>query len=95
MTETSKPEYKIRSVEDFAKIPSDRLSTCLSDFADWLVLVRRNVEIQESLSTVIGADGKLDTGCFHWIDDDIRGCSAVDVVVNGTGELIGRMEFKL
>jgi hypothetical protein len=57
------PEYDIESLDDFMKVPDDRLSVCLSEFA---VAVRAQKEL--SKLTKFPAHARK----FRWVDDGKR-----------------------
>lgn len=66
------PEYKIESLDDFRKIPEDKIDKCLKEFATGLKLRKR----MENLMNVIGEnlsgiDKTVDLTIprFIWIDD--------------------------
>lgn len=89
-------EYMIRTVTDFAGIPEDKLLECLSDFMQFLALVRQSAKFDQEMQTAFDLpEGSLnlDTDVFHWIDDGRRECSALDFVAKETGDLVGRMDL--
>ena len=89
-------EYMIRTVTDFAGIPEDKLLECLSDFVQFLALVRHSAKFDQEMQMAFELpEGSLnlDTDVFHWIDDGRRECSALDFVEKVTGETVGRMDL--
>ena len=68
--ETNEPKaYEIRTVADFLKVPPERITDCLAEFALCLSIAREN-------------KGVVAFGGFRWIDDGKRNV-AVDVVSAG------------
>lgn len=57
------PRYEIATVDDFCKVPEDRINTCLSEFALFLRMMR-------PMTDMIGTEMKCVT--FTWIDDGER-----------------------
>ena len=55
------PVYEIRTVEDFAALPPDKLKACLLDFEGWLLIV--------NLAKAIGDCQVREQDCFKWVDD--------------------------
>lgn len=89
-------EYMIRTVTDFAGIPEDKLLECLSDFVQFLALVRHSAKFDQEMQTAFELpEGSLnlDTDVFHWIDDGRRECSALDFVAKETGEQVGQLDL--
>ena len=65
--ETNEPKaYEIRTVEDFLKVPPDRITDCLAEFAEWIEMMR-------------GIQKPYLAYEFLWVDDGKRNV-AVDVV---------------
>lgn len=56
------PRYVIATVDDFLKVPEDRIRDCLLEFADYLNIVRWATEAASGLCDV-------EAGPFTWIDD--------------------------
>lgn len=55
--------YEIKTIGDFLKIPSDRISICLKEMAEHLPVVRANLEMLG-----IEPTGK-EINVFTWVDD--------------------------
>lgn len=88
-------KYMIRTVTDFAGIPEEKLLECLSDFVQFLAMVRNLAKLDEEMQMAFDLPPgslNLDTDVFHWIDDGRRECSALNFVVKETGELVGRAD---
>lgn len=88
-----KPEYKIRSMTDFLSVPLDRIEECLKDFAVYLQMLRTAQQVEAQIHNDLGLPPesvRIDAGCFHWIDDGIRGISGLGFLTND-GKLIGRL----
>lgn len=83
-------EYEIRTLEDFLKVPADRLPECLRDFGDWLALARRKGEVDKILTEAVGVETDLAMDFFHWIDDGQRGVSEVSMIDRDTGQVVAR-----
>jgi hypothetical protein len=66
----SAPTYEIKEVRDFSKIPIERMSDCLEEFAQWIALLKTF----ELLADTLPADQReamaLQSAQFVWIDDD-------------------------
>jgi hypothetical protein len=66
-------EYKIKTIEDFLKVPPDRLEVCLQEFKTWCEMTR---PLEDAIKAV--ADclyEKIELGFergFTWIDDGER-----------------------
>ena len=86
-------EYEIRTVEDFAKVPADRLAQCLSEFGAWLRLVREVKEVEGFLGVITGTEARLGTDRFIWRDDGKPGLGAINLVDKDSGETLGRVDF--
>lgn len=56
-------EYDIKTVQDFLKVPEDRIADCLAEFKEGLDIARPFIEISEML----GTDNIFPQ--FTWIDD--------------------------
>lgn len=63
------PSYEIECLDDFQKVPSNRIAACLSEFADYLEMVRNFKVLAESVGEMLGVDGALKGQSFVWIDD--------------------------
>jgi hypothetical protein len=61
--------YKIERVQDFLKVPEDRLGECLLMFRDYLDTARAVKRLGGLLNV---KDAELGIGCFNWCDDGIR-----------------------
>jgi hypothetical protein len=75
-------QYEIRTVADFLKVPASRIEVCLRDFQDWLVLGRNAVELETMVAGVFLISPqllKVSTERFAWVDDEIRGVSALRI----------------
>lgn len=73
--------YAITSLQDFLKVPEDRLEDCLKDFKVGCDMLRPVYELAQVLGQVIGAEGEaLMQRKFHWIDDGIHGEEAATTV---------------
>lgn len=67
------PEYRIATVQDFLKVPEDRLEECLKEFRDYLDIARSVTELAKVAGELLGAkDTETEVGCFNWCDDGIR-----------------------
>ena len=90
-------EYEIRCLEDFTKVPADRLQDCLTDFVSWLALVRRADDVAAVVNGLVGVEGavELNRDHFTWVDDGLTGqLSALEFTVKDTDEHIGRIDLK-
>jgi hypothetical protein len=80
--------YEIKTVEDFMKVPPERLGDCLGEFIDYLHFMRNTPQ----LSKEVGA--RLEpVYVFNWIDDGKVGVSAVRLHNIHTDELIKEIKF--
>ena len=72
VTACSAPRYEIEKVQDFLKVPEDRLDACLAEFRDYLEIVRSLSELAKITGELLGAK-QTDTtaGCLNWCDDGI------------------------
>lgn len=76
MNETKSNRYLIKSLEDFYKIPADKIEDCLKDFAVWLEFGRALDMFQD----LIGVKCMEREG-FIWIDDGNSGLSEINITV--------------
>jgi len=76
MSDTKHNEYLIQSLEDFYKIPEEKVEACLKDFAVWLEL-GRSINLFQDLIGIkcIEREG------FIWIDDEKTGIRDIRVSV--------------
>lgn len=68
------PEYEIRTVADFLKVPVRRRENCIAEFKDWLALC-------DSILAALNGDDDPPPAAFsyfRWIDDGRRD---IDVVI--------------
>lgn len=73
------PQYRIETVQDFLKVPEDRLPTCLEEFADFLEVIRAI----DTMAGLVGAkEGGVNYGAFTWVDDGKRGCRNINIGVH-------------
>lgn len=74
-------EYPITRLEDFLKVPEDKLDACLADFKIWLSLARQSDVVTSMLDALSGMPGWTTTfmHSFTWIDDGIPGIRAVQI----------------
>lgn len=67
------PEYEIRTLDDFAKVPDDRLDVCLSEFAVAVRMHRGTEEVLNALAREYFPAGNNPVSVkplrFVWIDD--------------------------
>ena len=75
------PEYDIATIEDFTKVPNDRLAQCLAEFCAFMQEVRP-----------LMAHG-LAPESFTWIDDGIPMIRGVNLSVNGQEEFLPNPNF--
>jgi hypothetical protein len=69
----SAPKYEIKTVQDFLKVPEDRLEECLKEFRDYLDIARSVSKLVKATGELLGAKGtEAEVGCFNWCDDGIR-----------------------
>lgn len=85
-------EYEIRTAADFAKVPAERIGQCLREFEGWLCLVRSD-QTPGLLRTMLGANGKLATERFIWVDDGEPGLSVINLIDQATGETVVRVNM--
>lgn len=74
-------EYPIASLEDFLKVPEDKIDECLADFKIWLSLARQSnvvTSVFDALSGMPGWTTKF-LHSFTWIDDGTPGIRAVQI----------------
>lgn len=62
----SEDKYEIATVEDFLKVPEDKLSECLKDFASWVGMVRLVRDLGPEIVKL------REHGNFVWTDDGKR-----------------------
>jgi len=58
-------EYDIKTVQDFLKVPEDRIVDCLAEFKEGLDIARPFIEMSE----ILGQKGVDIFPQFTWIDD--------------------------
>jgi len=69
----SAPKYRIEKVQDFLKVPPDRLEECLTEFRDYLKAARSITEVAKVIGEVVGAKSTdVGVGPYNWCDDSIR-----------------------
>jgi hypothetical protein len=85
----SAPEYRIATVQDFLKVPEDRLDECLKEFRDYLDIARSVTELAKAAGELLGAkETETEVGCFNWCDDGIRnGTLRLETKVEQNGEV--------
>ena len=67
------PEYTIKEVGDFLKVPKDRLDACLEEFTTFLQVSRSFMEMANAMADLLGADKSQNVlESFVWIDDGER-----------------------
>lgn len=72
--------YEIRTLDDFLKVPDDRLDACLAEFADAIRIQRRIQSTFDSIGAV-----EIFGKSFTWIDDGKNNMSiTVDEMEAGT-----------
>ena len=54
-------KYKIETIEDFLKVPEDRLNDCLEDFKTFIEMIRFMKEVGNGVEMI---------NHFVWIDDN-------------------------
>ena len=69
MTESN--HYYIKTVEDFLKFPAEKREDCLKDFMAWMQFS----DVISRCTPNIVSNNQV----FHWVDDDIRGISGVNI----------------
>lgn len=73
-------EYPITGLEDFLKVPEDKIDECLADFKNWLSLARQSAVITSMLDALSGVPGSTTfLHSFTWIDDGIPGIRTVQI----------------
>lgn len=60
--------YKINTINDFLKIPIERLPICLKEFAKTIMTAKAIYDIHETLGTLV--DKNTIELPLTWIDDD-------------------------
>ena len=82
--------YEIKTVSDFRKVPPEKQSECLQDFAEWLSLMQHHKHIESLMDELADTSGAFSTvmDTFIWVDDGQRGVSKVEVSVRGEGEWV-------
>lgn len=69
-------QYRIESLNDFLRVPEDRLLACLEEFVDWLEITRRMDALVRTIAPDHPADQPILTATsFVWIDDGARNMS--------------------
>jgi len=69
----SAPEYEIKTVQDFLKVPADRMEECLTEFRDFLDLSRETVEACKVVGKLLGTEPpETIVQAFIWSDDGER-----------------------
>jgi hypothetical protein len=58
-------KYEIRTIEDFQRIPPEKLTHCLEDFGLWLAIV---ADLRQKFTDMEGVT--MDSTRFVWSDDD-------------------------
>ena len=59
-------QYVISSIQDFFKVPEDRITDCLEEFASFLTVARG---MKKLINTVGDASNDINIGAFTWTDD--------------------------
>ena len=77
-------EYSIAQLDDFLKVPVDRLDDCLTEFRDYLNCLRISAETFQDFAKSMGAKGEVSLGEFVWIDDGKRDVT-VRLQIEATG----------
>ena len=67
----SAPEYEIININDFLKVPEDRVDACLKEFRTFIALMRAHGDLTKSLGEFIGVDAGIECKRFVWVDDDL------------------------
>lgn len=74
-------EYKIETIQDFLKVPEDRIDDCLVEFKEFLEMLRAMYTVAEISAKTLGLDCSnedlLRFCAFEWVDDGKR-----DVEIN-------------
>lgn len=65
-------KYEIKSVADFIKVPDEKLSECLRDFASWCDFHR---EMRDLLDGI-----EMHEETFIWVDDGKPGISSIKII---------------
>jgi hypothetical protein len=90
----SAPEYELRTVQDFLKVPEDRRALCLHEFGQWLEMAAR-VELLRGLLDAAGAKLTNDPfEAFCWVDDD-KGEARFGFTEEATGKDLGAVTAAL
>lgn len=71
-TEKTNKNYYIKNVMDFLKVPEDRITDCLKEFADFLKLLRPLYELSGKISETLGEETPIEILDFVWIDDGLK-----------------------
>ena len=82
-------EYRIKTVEDFRKVPPEKRKACMSDFIIWLDMADQKKDIDEALRELLGfyeQQEMLITSSFVWVDDGIAGVSSIEFVSGEVGK---------
>jgi hypothetical protein len=93
------PRYQIANLQDFLKIPQDRLDACLEDFKDYLEMIRplaATFKITKLMAQAKGESLNTETvryGPMIWIDDGESYAQKARVEILDSDE--GGMEVKL
>jgi hypothetical protein len=83
----SAPEYRIEKVQDFLKVPADRMEECLTEFRDFLTTARSIKKMADELGKVIGSPPpETLVDAFIWIDDGVRKGTVRFTAENQDGE---------
>jgi len=90
----SAPQYRIGHVRDFLAVPEDRLSDCLTEFADFLGLARDTLEMVKTIGEIVGEDAGGEVGAFTWVDDGARNKTVRLHVQNAEGRAQGKPDPK-
>ena len=70
--------YRLERVEDFEKIPEEKLGKCLEEFRTWIEVYRSAKVFVESLGDET-CKGSVKSAAFVWIDD---GKEDVNISIN-------------
>lgn len=75
------PEYHIATIEDFAKVPDDRLAQCMAEFCAYMM------EVRPLMTCGLAVES------FTWIDDGIPMLQGVNLSVDGQEEYLPNPNF--
>ncbi|SAL01567.1 hypothetical protein AWB80_08155 [Caballeronia pedi] len=83
-------EYPIAALNDFLKVPEEKIDACLADFKQWLGLARQSAVITSMLESFSGVPGgtALFRNSFIWIDDGTPGIRAIQITDEHDKEVV-------